>query len=755
MKRSHELAILIAILLVGALIRGLYLAEMVHAPEFAYPGVDPAYHDYWARGLATGDWSGYAPFQNPHIEKTPYFRPPGYPYFLGLIYYLTNINLVAVRVVQMAIGLLSAFLAYKLGRRWLGSAAGLIAAALMSVYWVFIYYEGELLEPVLLIPLGLGLVYELSLLAEKVTWPRALIAGALMGLFALCRPNIGLFGAVVIIWIWWIAKDRRLALNASIALALGAIVTISPATIRNYVVAHDFVPISCNLGINLFIGNNESANGLCAMEIGDLGGSGTCFDYPALVANMERKVGRPLKYSEASGYLSQQAVQYIKSHPGETLRLMVRKAEFFWSPVEVGHNEEDVMERLHSGVLRRVPGSFPFVFGFGVIGAGMLFVDSWRKKDAQKQYAVLILMGLFVLLYWVSFLPFFSAGQYRIPIVPFLMLFTAYGVSRIGQLAISRSFVPAACWLLAGIAAFGLASINLTGYQPDASKWHYDQGVTYERIGKPDDAINEYREAIRVKPRLFQAHGNLGLLLVDKGKTDEALYHFRQALAVYPRDEWSYYGIGLVYERQGKLTDAVKQFQKAINLLPDHFMAYHELGLIAAAQGNLSEAVSHFQAALRIEPQFNLSRLLLAAILESQGKLDEAAEHYRKALEVSPEADTHLRLAGVLIRQKKLDEALECYRHVVRLSPNDPVLRFNLGVALEQQDKRDEAIRQYKEAVRLQPGYMKAHKNLAVALYFTADYAGAWEEVKLCRKYGGTPHPEFVKALAERMEEPR
>ena len=76
MKRSHEIIILTAILLVGGLVRGLYLADMARTPDFTFPGVDAAYHDYWARSLATGDWSGYAPFPDPHIQSTPFFRPP-------------------------------------------------------------------------------------------------------------------------------------------------------------------------------------------------------------------------------------------------------------------------------------------------------------------------------------------------------------------------------------------------------------------------------------------------------------------------------------------------------------------------------------------------------------------------------------------------------------------------------------------------------------------------------------------------------
>ena len=754
MRRSHEILILIAILLVGALIRGLYLAEMARAPDFAYPGVDAAYHQYWARSLSTGDWSGYAPFADPHIQSTPFFRPPGYPYFLALIYKLTHGSDLAARIVQMALGLLSAFLAYKLGRRWFGSAVGLIAAGMMSLYWVFIYYEGELLEPVLLVVLGLLLIHQLSLLTEKATWPRALISGVLLGLFALCRPNVLLFGIAALIWLWWAAKNRRLALNASIALVLGTVLTISPATIRNYVVARDFVPISSNMGINLWMGNHEGANGLCGNQIADLGNFGSCFDYPSLVESIEQKSGRQLKYSEASGYLSNLATEYIKSHPAETLGLMVRKAEYFWSPKEIGHNEEDELERLNSRVLKRMPGGFPIVLGFGLIGAVMLGLDSRRKKDA-RQYAVFLLMALFIVSYFVSFLPFFSAAQYRIPIIPFLMLLAAYGIGRIGQLANSRKYVPMACWLLAGFGVLGLASINLTGYQPDPSKWHYDRAVTFEQLGKPDLAIKEYEEAVRIKPRLWQAHSNLGLLLIEKGRTDDAMSHFFESMAINPDDYWSPYGLGLIYSRQGRYREAVQQYEKAIFLSPGHFMAHHELGLIMLAERQVDAAEMHFQAALQINPQFAPSLVGMGVVMEARRRPDKAEEYYRKALELRPDADAYYRLAGILVSERKLDEALECYQEAVRLRPGDPAMRYNLGAALEQNNRRDEAIAQYSEAIRIYPRYVKAHNNLAVALYLEGRYAEAWKEVELCRKYGGSLHPEFLKALAQKMQEPK
>ncbi len=74
-KSFRTVLILTAILLLGLVLRISYLGEITDNPDFAYPRVDAAYHDYWAKGLATGDWtitedSGHS--NDPEIRYIPY-----------------------------------------------------------------------------------------------------------------------------------------------------------------------------------------------------------------------------------------------------------------------------------------------------------------------------------------------------------------------------------------------------------------------------------------------------------------------------------------------------------------------------------------------------------------------------------------------------------------------------------------------------------------------------------------------------------
>jgi len=128
---------------------------------------------------------------------------------------------------------------------------------------------------------------------------------------------------------------------------------------------------------------------------------------------------------------------------------------------------------------------------------------------------------------------------------------------------------------------------------------------------------------------------------------------------------------------------------------------------------------------------------------------------YRHALDVTPNnAIMRYNMGVALARRGDVEQAMEHFQEAVRLQPNYAQVYHNMGVLLDSRGMRTEAIEAYREAVRLKPNLAESHNNLAVALYGRGDYAGAWEEVRICRELGFHPHPEFLEALSKKMAEP-
>ncbi|MEO7621696.1 MAG: tetratricopeptide repeat protein, partial [Gallionella sp.] len=88
-----------------------------------------------------------------------------------------------------------------------------------------------------------------------------------------------------------------------------------------------------------------------------------------------------------------------------------------------------------------------------------------------------------------------------------------------------------------------------------------DQGHVLEAVGKLDEALQCYLDAIRLAPNPARAHLNHGNILLLKGDLDGALDAFRAAIKHKPGYAGAYYNMGNALLNAGKLDDAVANYR--------------------------------------------------------------------------------------------------------------------------------------------------------------------------------------------------
>ncbi|MFW6151695.1 MAG: glycosyltransferase family 39 protein, partial [Verrucomicrobiota bacterium] len=570
--RRADWIILTAVVLLGGVIRVQYLDELSATPDFSVPSVDARFNDYLARGMALDDWSlrgdetGYRFLSD--FRSKAYLRPPGYPCFLALLYRITGGDAWWTRFLQMTMGLVNIVLAFFLGRRIFGRPTAWLFALFMAVYWAFVYFEGQLQEPALLVFLLLCLGHVFARLSSCVSAFPAFLAGVLVGLFALVRPNMLLFLPALIGWLWlrtgYLPAGRRLR-AAVLSVCLGAGLAVMPSAIRNAVLARDAVLISSNAGINLYLGNNEASTGFFVSDAPLVRSFESCFDYPRIVRELEGRLGRTMAHSEVSAWYARQALRYIGSNPIEFAGLTLKRFILFWSPQEIGHNREIHCDRLHSGVLRNLPGDFASVLALAIVGFAAIAADSRRRKEdiasrlqAHRQAGFAAITACLALTYALSFSVFFVVGMFRVPVVVILLLFAAHAVVRLVRLFAERRFrcavVLSAMLLIVG----GLTRIPWIRCDPDWTKWRYDRGLGAHLTGQTDRAIQEYRKTLLLCPDHEDAHTNLGLMLAEREDFKAAAAHFLTALKAKPYDLLSLKGMGYCLLQTGRDEEAEK-----------------------------------------------------------------------------------------------------------------------------------------------------------------------------------------------------
>jgi len=89
-------------------------------------------------------------------------------------------------------------------------------------------------------------------------------------------------------------------------------------------------------------------------------------------------------------------------------------------------------------------------------------------------------------------------------------------------------------------------------------------------------------------------------ILAAQGELDEAMDQYRAALRVNPFYAGVYHNLGVILAKRGQLGDAIRHFRQEVTIPPDFADAHESLGKALALQWHREESSRHYQEALRI-----------------------------------------------------------------------------------------------------------------------------------------------------------
>ena len=243
-------------------------------------------------------------------------------------------------------------------------------------------------------------------------------------------------------------------------------------------------------------------------------------------------------------------------------------------------------------------------------------------------------------------------------------------------------------------------------------------GAANKGLGKLDEAIEAYNEAVSINPDYAGAYYNMGNALKDQGKLDKAVDAFSKALSVKSDYAEASNNMGLVFEKQGKLDEAIESYSKALSINPNYAGAYYNMGNALKGQGKLDKAVEAFSKALSVKSDYAEAHNSIGLVFQKQGKLNEAIEAFAKASSIKPDYSVAYNNIGNVLRDMgKLDEAIEAFTKALSITPDYAKAYTNMGNALKDQGKTDEAIEAYTKALSITPDNPETTTNLAIVLF--------------------------------------
>jgi tetratricopeptide (TPR) repeat protein len=254
---------------------------------------------------------------------------------------------------------------------------------------------------------------------------------------------------------------------------------------------------------------------------------------------------------------------------------------------------------------------------------------------------------------------------------------------------------------------------------PDYPDAHIGLGIELARIpGREDEAIRHYARALQLKPQAADAHNDMGLLLSRlPGREADALAQYEEALRLKPGLAEAHVNLAnLLLRLPGRIPDALAHYEEALRLQPTWAETHEAYASALAAQpGREADAMAQFEAALRLRPDYPEAHAGLGSILESiPGRENDAVSHYEAALRLDPGlAWVHLALALQLSSLPgRAEEATLHANEALRIRPNYPEAHNCLAIICAQLGHLDEARSHWERALQLRPDYATARENL-------------------------------------------
>ena len=136
----------------------------------------------------------------------------------------------------------------------------------------------------------------------------------------------------------------------------------------------------------------------------------------------------------------------------------------------------------------------------------------------------------------------------------------------------------------------------------------YDNlGLCYEALGRYDEAIQAYQDAVRLdrasrSPSPWPAL-NLGALLVKLSRLEDAEKYLKESLRDDPRFPQAHYQLGALLARQHQDAEALQELKQAAALNPSYAEPYYLLGKIYQRQGNKNGAEAAWSTFQRLKKE--------------------------------------------------------------------------------------------------------------------------------------------------------
>lgn len=182
-------------------------------------------------------------------------------------------------------------------------------------------------------------------------------------------------------------------------------------------------------------------------------------------------------------------------------------------------------------------------------------------------------------------------------------------------------------------------------HQPENYLVQTNVGVESNNAGRPQEAIEHFERALRLRPDYADSHKNLAQSLAAVGRAQEAIEHFQRALELNPSMVAAHAGLAIALTSAGRLPEAIEQYDQALRIEPGSSTTHNNLGVALLRSERPQEAIAQFKQAVRLDPNYLSAYTNLLTTCAAAGQSADAIATAEAAVKVA-RSQNQAKLAG-------------------------------------------------------------------------------------------------------------
>lgn len=236
---------------------------------------------------------------------------------------------------------------------------------------------------------------------------------------------------------------------------------------------------------------------------------------------------------------------------------------------------------------------------------------------------------------------------------------------------------------------------------------HYIMGAMYDRLGKINLAIEEYKKALKVNYNNPQAHLNLATSYIKNNEIDKAITELGIVINFEPDTVEPHAILGLLYSLQNKPEAANHEYeialQNASKLEPKNTEIYKSLGAVYLKQNKFQEAENIYRLILNLSCKDDQAHFYLGTIYRQQKKNALAEKELKEAIKNNPDYPEALNYLGYIYAEenRNLDQAEILIKKALEIEPDNGAYIDSLGWLYFKKGKTQEALHELIRASKL------------------------------------------------------